>query len=33
MKKLGAQPTNTSSLLAAKSIKFNAKEYERPGLS
>lgn len=28
-----AVPANTSSLLSTKSIKFNAKQYERPGLS
>lgn len=31
-KKGGAQPV-ASSLLSTKSIKFNAKQYERPGLS
>lgn len=33
MSKKGGAPQVTSSLLTAKSIKFNAKQYERPGLS
>jgi hypothetical protein len=33
MKKAGGAPTITSSLLSTKTAKFNAKQYERPGLS
>lgn len=33
MKSKGAPAANSSTLLSAKSIKFSAKQFERPGLS